>query len=76
MDVNETNLQAATDVISNLVSETPADNSGATGNAVSSTGKLALLAKAGKTDMLLLALLAGEFGPQISQGLAHVPGCG
>ena len=43
---------------------------------ITSASKLALLAKAGKTDMLLLALLAGEFGPQISQGLAHVPGCG
>lgn len=43
---------------------------------ITSTSKLALLAKAGKTDMLLLALLAGEFGPQITQGLAHVPGCG
>jgi len=47
-----------------------------TADGMASTSKLALLAKAGKTDMLLLALLAGEFGPQISQGLAHVPGCG
>lgn len=43
---------------------------------ISQTGKLALLAKAGKTDVLLLTLLAAEFGPQLQQGLAHVPGCG
>ena len=43
---------------------------------VSSASKLALLAKGGRTDMLLITLLAAEFGPQITQGLQHVPGCG
>ena len=43
---------------------------------VSSSSKLALLAKGGRTDMLLITLLAAEFGPQITQGLQHVPGCG
>lgn len=54
----------------------PTDTSVASSGTVSQAGKLALLAKAGKTDMLLITLLAAEFGPQISSGLAHVPGCG
>ena len=59
------------------IQETLASTEAATStDGITSTSKLALLAKAGKTDMLLLALLAGEFGPQITQGLAHVPGCG
>lgn len=43
---------------------------------VSQASKLALMAKGGRTDMLILTLLAAEFGPQISQGLNYVPGCG
>lgn len=30
----------------------------------------------GKTDLLLLLLLASEFGPRLLEGIAYVPGCG
>lgn len=76
MGVNET----ITTILDGAVSAQavpPTDaTSAAPSGTVSQAGKLALLAKAGKTDMLLITLLAAEFGPQISSGLAHVPGCG
>lgn len=72
--MNETIIQALEEVIP--AQAVPPTESVASSGSVSQTGKLALLAKAGKTDMLLLTLLAAEFGPQISTGLSHVPGCG
>ena len=71
--------ETITTVLEETISATavpPTDTSVVSSGTVSQTGKLALLAKAGKTDMLLLTLLAAEFGPQISSGLTHVPGCG
>ena len=75
MGMNETIISALEEVIP-AQAVPPTDTSVASSGSVSSTGKLALLAKAGKTDMLLLTLLAAEFGPQITTGLSHVPGCG
>ena len=75
--MTESTTQVLADGLSTLVDATsePETVEPAAG-ALSQTGKLALLAKAGKTDVLLLTLLAAEFGPQIQTGLSHVPGCG
>ncbi len=73
MDSNETMTQLLEGVTSVATEQNTSD---ASSGSVSHTGKLALLAKAGKTDLLLFTLLAAEFGPQLQQGLAHVPGCG
>ena len=71
--MNETTTQLLEGAVSVATEQ---DTSDAPSGTVSQAGKLALLAKAGKTDVLLLTLLAAEFGPQLQQGLAHVPGCG
>lgn len=72
--MNETTTQ----VLEGVVSVATEQNTSETipSGTVSNTSKLALLAKTGRTDMLILTLLAAEFGPQITQGLQHVPGCG
>ena len=63
-------LSALTDATSEpATAQTPAE-------ALSQKSKLALMAKTGRTDLLILTLLAAEFGPQIQTGLSHVPGCG
>ena len=74
MGMNETTTQVLEGVVSVATEQDTSDPTPS--GSVSQAGKLALLAKAGKTDVLLLTLLAAEFGPQLQQGLAHVPGCG
>ncbi len=73
-EMNETTTQVLEGVVSVATEQNTSDT--APSGTVSQAGKLALLAKAGKTDVLLLTLLAAEFGPQITTGLQHVPGCG
>ncbi len=74
MGMNETTTQVLEGVVSVATEQNTSETTPS--GTVSQAGKLALLAKAGKTDVLLLTLLAAEFGPQISTGLQHVPGCG
>ena len=73
--MNETTQQLLEGAVSVATEQTDTSDPAPSGT-VSQAGKLALLAKVGKTDVLLLTLLAAEFGPQLQQGLAHVPGCG
>ena len=73
--MNETTTQLLEGVASVATEQNTSDSTTPSGQ-VSSASKLALLAKGGRTDMLLITLLAAEFGPQITQGLQHVPGCG
>jgi hypothetical protein len=72
--MNETTTQVLEGVVS--VATEHNDTSDTPSGPVSNTSKLALLAKSGRTDALILTLLAAEFGPQIATGLQHVPGCG